>query len=130
MCIGGRAGSHRDWHGVDAMSRKSIGLRTWLIQRLSAVYMMLFVVCFAIYFASNTPSSFLEWRTMMANSFVAITTTLFFLSLLTHAWIGMRDVLMDYLHADSIRLALLTIVGFSLLGGAIWIMKILLTVSV
>jgi len=112
------------------MSRKSIGLRTWLIQRLSAVYMMLFVICFTIYFASCTPTSFLEWRTMMANNFVAITTTLFFLLLLTHAWIGMRDVLMDYLHIDSLRLALLTGVGFALLGAAIWIMKILLTVSV
>jgi len=130
VCIGRRADSDRDWHGDDVMSRKSIGLRIWLIQRLSAVYMLLFVVCFGIYFAVNTPASFLEWRAMMANSFVAITATLFFLSLLTHAWIGMRDVIMDYLHVDSLRLALLTVVGFSLLGAAIWIMKILLTVSV
>ncbi len=130
MCIGCRAGGHGDRHGDDAMSRKSIGLRTWLIQRLSAVYMLLFVVIFAIYFVANIPTSFLEWRAMMANTFVAITTTLFFLSLLTHAWIGMRDVLMDYLHADSLRLVLLTGVGFALLGAAIWIMKILLTVSV
>lgn len=112
------------------MSRKSTGLRIWLIQRLSAVYMLLFVVCFGIYFAVCTPTSYLEWRTMMANNFVGITTTLFFLSLLTHAWVGMRDVIMDYIHIDSIRLALLTGVGFALLGTAIWIMKILLTVSV
>ncbi len=112
------------------MSRKSIGLRTWLMQRLSAVYMMLFVVGFAIYFISNTPASFLEWRMMMANTFVAITTTLFFLLLLVHAWIGMRDVIMDYIHIDGLRLLLLTGVGFALLGAAIWIAKILLTVTV
>jgi succinate dehydrogenase / fumarate reductase membrane anchor subunit len=130
VCAWSRAGGGGDRNGVNAMSRKSIGLRTWLIQRLSAVYMLLFVVCFAIYFATNTPSSYLEWRTMMANSFVGITTTLFFLSLLTHAWVGMRDVIMDYVHFDGIRLALLTGVGFALLATAIWIMKILLTVSV
>ncbi len=112
------------------MSRKSIGLRTWLIQRLSAVYMLLFVVFFAIYFIANIPSSFLEWRVMMANNFIAITTTLFFLSLLTHAWVGMRDVIMDYVHIDSLRLTLLTGVGFTLLAAAIWVMKILLTVTV
>jgi len=92
--------------------------------------MMLFVFCFAVYFAANTPASYPEWRAMMANSFIAITTTLFFLSLLTHAWVGMRDVIMDYLHVDSIRLAFLTVVGFALLGAAIWVMKILLTVSI
>lgn len=112
------------------MSRKSIGLRTWLIQRLSAVYMLLFVVFFAIYFIANIPNSFLEWRVMMANNFIAITTTLFFLSLLTHAWVGMRDVIMDYVHIDSLRLTLLTGVGFALLAAAIWVMKVLLTVTV
>lgn len=112
------------------MSRKSIGLRAWLIQRLSAAYMLLFVVSFALYFAMNTPTAYLEWRALMANSFVAVATTLFFLSLLTHAWVGMRDVMMDYLHADSMRLALLTLVGFALLGTAVWVMKILLMVSV
>ncbi len=111
------------------MSRKSIGLRTWLIQRLSAVYMLLFVVSFTIYFSANTPSTYLEWRAMMANNFVAVTATLFFLSLLAHAWIGIRDVMMDYLHSNSIRLAMLTVAGFALLGGAIWVMKILLMVS-
>jgi len=130
VCAWGRAGRDGDRNGVNAMSRKSIGLRTWLIQRLSAVYMLLFVVCFAVYFALNTPNSYLEWRTMMANSFVGITSTLFFLSLLMHAWIGMRDVIMDYIQFDGIRLALLTGVGFALLATAIWIMKILLTVSV
>lgn len=112
------------------MSRKSIGLRTWLIQRLSAVYMLLFVIGFGGYFVACTPDSYLEWRAMMANSFVAVTATLFCLSLLTHAWIGMRDVVMDYLHHDAIRLTFLTVIGFALLGAALWIMKILLTVSV
>ncbi len=130
MCVGRGTASDSYRHGGDVMSRKSIGLRTWLMQRLSAVYMMLFVVGFAIYFISNTPASFLEWRMMMANTFVAITATLFFLLLLVHAWIGMRDVIMDYIHIDGLRLLLLTGVGFALLGAAIWITKILLTVTV
>lgn len=112
------------------MSRKSIGLRTWLIQRLSALYMLLFVVGFGGYFVTSIPDSYLAWRAMMANSFVAVTTTLFCLSLLTHAWIGMRDVCMDYLRHDGVRLAFLTMVGFALLGAAVWIAKILLTVTV
>ena len=38
----------------------------------------------------------------------------FFVSLCWHAWIGMRNILMDYIHETSIRLTIQVLVIFSL----------------
>jgi succinate dehydrogenase / fumarate reductase membrane anchor subunit len=42
-----------------------------------------------------------------------------------HAWIGMRNILMDYVHATGIRLTLQILVILSLVFYAIWATEIL-----
>ena len=44
---------------------------------------------------------------------------------LYHAWVGMRDILMDYVHPTGVRLALQTAVVIALLLYLIWIASIL-----
>jgi succinate dehydrogenase / fumarate reductase membrane anchor subunit len=50
---------------------------------------------------------------------------LFFVALLYHAWIGMRDILMDYIRATGLRLTLQVAVGLALLVYLIWSASIL-----
>ena len=50
---------------------------------------------------------------------------LFLLSLYWHAWIGMRNILMDYIHPVGIRFTLQILVILSLLFYAIWSAEIL-----
>ena len=52
-------------------------------------------------------------------------TLVFFAALLYHAWVGMRDILMDYLHATSVRLAAESLVALALLFYLIWSASIL-----
>lgn len=50
----------------------------------------------------------------------------FFVALLLHSWIGLRDVLMDYVQPLPLRITLLVLLSFVLVGLALWVMKVLL----
>ena len=50
---------------------------------------------------------------------------LFIVSLLYHAWVGMRDILMDYLHATAVRLTAEVLVALALILYLIWSASVL-----
>jgi len=43
------------------------GLRAWLVQRASAVYMLLFIVFFMAHFAADPPHSYHAWHAWMTS---------------------------------------------------------------
>ena len=107
--------------------RKTVtGLRAWLVQRISAVFMLLFIVFFLSHFLFDPPHSYPAWRGWMMSSGVSIATFVFFCALLSHTWVGVRDVLMDYAHPLALRVSALALLGFSLTVIAAWIVQILL----
>ena len=106
--------------------RKAVtGLRAWLVQRVSAVYMLVFIVFFLAHFVVDPPHSYLAWRGWLMSSGVSIATAVFFGALLAHAWVGVRDVIMDYVQPIAIRFALLALLGFGLAATGIWVARIL-----
>lgn len=107
------------------MKRKYTGLRAWLVQRVSAVYMLLFIVFFLIHFATDPPQDYLAWHAWITSSVMSVATAAFFAALLAHAWVGLGDVLIDYVRATSIRVALLGLVGFGLTATGFWVVRIL-----
>jgi succinate dehydrogenase / fumarate reductase membrane anchor subunit len=56
---------------------------------------------------------------------MGITTALFALSVLVHGWVGVRDVLIDYVHAIWLRLLLLAATGLVLVGSLLWVLRAL-----
>ncbi len=50
---------------------------------------------------------------------------LFFLALLYHAWVGVRDIVMDYIKPTGLRLALQFLVGAALVFYLVWSVSIL-----
>ena len=52
-------------------------------------------------------------------------TFLFILSLTYHAWVGLRDIWMDYVQPTGIRLVLHVFTLLALLGYAGWAVQIL-----
>lgn len=101
------------------------GLGDWLLQRLTAVVMGAYTVGFLVCLAMHAPSTYADWKSIFSGTFVRISTMLFFVALLYHAWIGMRDILMDYVRATGLRLALQTLVALALLLYLIWSASIL-----
>jgi succinate dehydrogenase / fumarate reductase, membrane anchor subunit len=101
------------------------GLRDWLLQRLTAVVMALFTIAAFACLIVDAPHTYYEWKAMFAGTTMRLVTMLFILALLYHAWVGMRDILMDYLRATSVRLTAQAAVGFALIFYLIWAAAIL-----
>jgi len=102
------------------------GLRAWLVQRVTAVYMLLFVVVTLLHFVLDRPHFYDEWRAWLTGPLTRTATVLFFIALLLHAWVGLRDVMLDYVRPLAVRVTLLAALAFALVGLGLWVMRVLL----
>ena len=96
------------------------GFRDWLAQRITAVVMAVYTVIFAISAMTMQAMNHENWRGLFAGGLMRFATFLFFMSLCYHAWIGVRDIFMDYVKPTGVRLALHVIVILLLVGYAGW----------
>ena len=102
------------------------GLKDWLVQRVTAIYMALFTFVFAACALFCLPEfSFEAWSVLFSSTCVKFFSFLFIVSLCYHVWIGVRDVWMDYIKHAGLRLALHLIALFLLIGYAGWAVRIL-----
>ena len=101
------------------------GLGDWLLQRLTAAVMAGYTLFVFGCMVAGRPSSYADLKAVFADGFIRIFTMLFFVALLYHAWVGMRDILMDYVKATGLRLALQALVGLALAVYLIWSASIL-----
>jgi succinate dehydrogenase / fumarate reductase membrane anchor subunit len=100
------------------------GLLDWLAQRVTAVVMVVYIVSLVVVLLISTPHDYDTWKAIFANQWIRITSFLFFVSLCWHAWIGIRNILMDYIHSTGIRLTIQVLVILSLLFYAVWAIEI------
>lgn len=101
------------------------GLKAWLVQRVSAVYMAAYPVFFLLRLIVQTPHGYAEWRGFMTAPSMSVPTLLLFSFLLMHAWVGMRDVAMDYLHSFKWRLTALTLIAGGLAAMGAWLLLVM-----
>lgn len=101
------------------------GIVGWLAQRISAVFLAVFIVLFLVILIVRSPSSYADWKMLMSHEWMRIGLQLFCFSLFLHAWVGMRDILMDYVHLTGTRLLLQVSVILALSVYAIWSARIL-----
>ena len=101
------------------------GLRDWLVQRVSAIVMAVYTIVFAVAIAAARPVDHAAWKALFSHGWMRFATLLFFVSLFLHAWVGMRDIVMDYIKPTGWRLALHVIVILQLVACAGWAIDIL-----
>ncbi|MCG6873776.1 MAG: succinate dehydrogenase, hydrophobic membrane anchor protein [Betaproteobacteria bacterium] len=101
------------------------GFRDWLAQRVTAVVMAVYTVVFVIAFAATRPADYAAWKAFFAQGWLRFATLLFFVSLFYHAWIGVRDILMDYIKPVWLRLTLEVVVILVLVGCGGWAVQVL-----
>ena len=82
------------------------GMRDWLAQRITAAIMAVYTVIVAVIVLINVPLKYAGWQSLFAQGWMRVATLLFAFSLGWHAWVGARDILMDYIKHDGLRLAL------------------------
>lgn len=108
------------------------GLRDWLAQRLTALILAIYTVFFLVYVVITVRIaggfSYDQWASMFVPVWMKVLTLTAIFALLYHAWIGMRDVWMDYVRATGLRLGLLLLTILWLIFCAIWAAQILWSV--
>lgn len=110
------------------MSHQISGLRAWMLQRLSALYLAGYTLWATVFFLLNPIPDHAAWRALWAQPAMAIGATLLFVALLVHAWVGMRDVILDYVRWPLLRLTLLALLWTWLLVLAVWLVRVLIGV--
>jgi succinate dehydrogenase / fumarate reductase membrane anchor subunit len=83
------------------------GLRDWLVQRATASLMVLFtVILLAQVLFTSGPITYEVWAGIFAAQWMKALTLVVFIALAWHAWVGMRDIWMDYVKPVGVRLGL------------------------
>ena len=101
------------------------GLRDWLAQRITAVIMAVYSVIAVALFIFNKNITYSVWRDLFSQGWMRVATLLFIVSLAWHAWVGMRDILMDYVKPDGLRLTLQVVTLLVIAGYVAWSVQIL-----
>lgn len=101
------------------------GLRDWMAQRATAVVLALYVVFMLAFVLSPGAVDYARWHALFANQAMKLFSLVAFLALLYHAWVGVRDIWMDYVKPVGLRVSLhvVTIVWLlACVGGAVQVL--------
>lgn len=101
------------------------GLTSWLVQRFSALVLALYALFLAGWLLSHPRPGYEGWHALFSGGIMRTFTLLALLSLFSHAWVGVRDIVMDYVKPAGARLAVHVLVIVALLLYAIWAVQIL-----
>ena len=108
-----------------AVAGAHYGLRDWLAQRVTAVIMAVYTLIFLCTLLGSPRIDFPVWRQLFAPEWMKLATLLFLVSLFLHAWIGVRNIFMDYVKSSALRLVLYVIVIAALIAYTGWSVQIL-----
>jgi len=97
------------------------GTGTWLLQRGTALMLALALPGLILYLLSALPLDFAGWQALFAPLWLRVLTLLVSVALALHAWVGMRDIFMDYVRSTGLRLALYLAVILTLSGSVAWL---------
>ena len=101
------------------------GLKDWLAQRITAIVMALYTIVLLIAFLTGSNFSYDGWAGLFAQQWFKMMTFVVFVALFYHAWVGVRDIWMDYVKSVSVRLALQVATILWLIACAGWAVQIL-----
>ena len=96
------------------------GLRDWLIQRVSAVYLFGYILALLSYFGMHRHLDYVQWTAFFHCNVVKIATVLALWLLVLHAWLGIWTVTTDYLRQMGLRVTVQVLVALFLISQFIW----------
>jgi succinate dehydrogenase / fumarate reductase, membrane anchor subunit len=101
------------------------GMRDWLSQRVTGALMALFTVAVLAQVLMPGPLGYDRWSGIFAAQWMKVLTFVVIVSLLIHAWVGVRDIWMDYVKPVGARLFLQVFTLVWLVGCAGWAVQVL-----
>ena len=117
---------------IQLLTNQYPGMRLWLSQRLTALVMAVYIVLLLILLLIIQPfghatwqENYAAWVEFVSPVWFKLATLLFFMSLFMHAWLGVADVLKDYVFNKTLRTYMQIAVDIALVGYLFWLMFIL-----
>jgi succinate dehydrogenase / fumarate reductase membrane anchor subunit len=101
------------------------GLGNFIAQRVTAVVMVLYSLIVLVVLMSGRPLSYGVWKDLFTQGWMRVATLLFAISLAWHAWIGIKEILIDYARPDSLRFSLYVIFILIIAAYLGWTVQIL-----
>ncbi len=108
------------------MSRQASGLRAWVFQRVTAIFLLLYFPYLILSLAFSPPASHAAWVAWLSQPLVGMGFLIFVGALLLHAWVGVRDAIIDYVHPITARVTALTLLALGLIGCGLWALKVVI----
>lgn len=87
------------------------GQRAWVVQRLSALLILLLLVLGGGWLLFGPPLDYARWHAFATGVHGGPVVALLFAALCAHAWVGMRDIVLDYLQPRALRLTVLSAIA-------------------
>jgi len=82
------------------------GMRDWLSQRVTATLMALYTLVLIVQVLLPGEMGYDKWAGIFAAQWMKVLTLTVVLALAWHAWVGVRDIWMDYVKPVGVRLVL------------------------
>ena len=105
---------------VSITSLTGNGLKDWLIQRISAVYLLVYVIFLLGFLSMHMPLDYTQWSELFQCQVFKIATILALSMILVHAWIGIWTVTTDYVRCTVIRVTVQVLVALFLSSQFVW----------
>ncbi len=102
------------------------GFSDWAWQRATAVVMLTYIAILIFRFVFDAPaSSGQAWKLWFTPWLFRVSTLLFCYALIYHAWLGVREILMDYVRHPRQQAFFKKLFGAVLIIDALWASDIL-----
>lgn len=101
------------------------GLRDWLAQRVTAVVMLVYTLLVLMALVMLPKFDYFTWKALWQLQLMRYASVLFVAALMYHAWVGVRNIFMDYIKGTGLRLMLHVAVILALLAYGAWAVQIL-----
>ena len=101
------------------------GVGNFLLQRLTALILVGFFLVLAVRVFAVATLDYVGWASIFVPMWMKVLTLVALFALLYHAWVGVKDIWMDYVKPMWVRLTLQTLTALWLLACAVWSVQIL-----
>ncbi|MEN9779921.1 MAG: hypothetical protein RL500_1615 [Pseudomonadota bacterium] len=101
------------------------GMRDWLSQRVTAGLMALFTIVLLVQVLFGGPLGYDRWAAIFSAQWMKVLTFVVIVALGWHAWVGVRDIWMDYVKPVGTRLLLQVFTIVWLVGCTGWAVQVL-----
>ena len=101
------------------------GPADWLAQRVTAVVMIVYTLLALGIVLWHGGLDHAQWRALFQSQLFCVATFLFMAALAWHAWVGMRNISMDYVKPIAVKMTLQAAIMVVLVAYLAWTIAIL-----